>query len=373
MHRVVGLVVSQSMWIALGVAAFVTAEGCVAVKTHSGSASADVPDASEGDGGAAVRTCESTLDCAGTSTPRCATALHRCVGCVESDGQCPESQFCDPLTHACRTGCRADVYCPQGTTSRCDLSTGRCVECSQDTQCVGRVCRRGRCEFACTNGAGCGDGTECAEQACIPRTGLIAELLLDRNLLNTVTGNLVSAVGTLSYVNARRSSTTGVMLRAASFTGDGRIDLSLPGLPTESGPLTFAMWVRTGSNAPMTLLDGGDAGARRISLRFVEGRVVVGAELDALPSPTPLTDQAWHHVAMTLGADGLMRLYVDGLMVNRSTFPVVFQTSARTVLHLVGRADVPGEGFVGALDDVRVYSRALSDDEIHALGSETLS
>lgn len=78
----------------------------------------------------------------------------------------------------------------------------------------------------------------------------------------------------------------------------------------------------------------------------------------------------WHHVAAVAHADELM-IYVDGILVD-SLF----------VEDAVGEIDFPwsinrnaqepeGRNFKGAIDDVRLYSTALSDDDIMAIYENT--
>lgn len=78
---------------------------------------------------------------------------------------------------------------------------------------------------------------------------------------------------------------------------------------------------------------------------------------------------AWHHVAGTW--DGaMMRLYVDGNQVAASAFAGPMQYDDNPVL--IGADDnnpddLPDNGFDGVIDDVRIYNRALSRDEIREL------
>src|SRR3989449_3054495 len=78
-------------------------------------------------------------------------------------------------------------------------------------------------------------------------------------------------------------------------------------------------------------------------------------------SPRTYNDGDWHHAAGVLRS-GLAELYVDGLLVARDTTNPI--TSVRTSTQtIVGKV---ASGFVGDIDEVRVYSRALSDVEIAA-------
>src|SRR2546422_5099743 len=79
-------------------------------------------------------------------------------------------------------------------------------------------------------------------------------------------------------------------------------------------------------------------------------------------SPLTYNDGEWHHAAAALRS-GLVRLYVDGVLVAQDTTnPITsVRLSTQTVVGQVA------SDFRGDIDEVRVYSRALSDAEIAAL------
>src|SRR5437016_10167536 len=79
-------------------------------------------------------------------------------------------------------------------------------------------------------------------------------------------------------------------------------------------------------------------------------------------SPLAYNDGEWHHAAAVL-RNGLVRLYVDGVLVAQDTTNPV--ASVRTPKQTqVGHV---ASDFVGAIDEVFVSSRALTDAEISAL------
>jgi hypothetical protein len=82
-----------------------------------------------------------------------------------------------------------------------------------------------------------------------------------------------------------------------------------------------------------------------------------------LLGPSALALNAWSHLAMTW--DGAtVRLYVNGSQV--STAAVTGTAFASTGPLRIGGNNVWSEWFEGVIDDVRVYSRALSAAEIVA-------
>jgi Tfp pilus assembly protein PilV len=89
-----------------------------------------------------------------------------------------------------------------------------------------------------------------------------------------------------------------------------------------------------------------------------------GPWLDS-PATSTYNDGVWHHVVGTY--DGYTsRLYVDGNLSTSSARGVENPTSA-AVFEIGGSTVGCGSGFVGEIDDVRIYQRALSASEVSTL------
>jgi len=85
-----------------------------------------------------------------------------------------------------------------------------------------------------------------------------------------------------------------------------------------------------------------------------------------------LQTDRWYHLAGTWAPEGTahrMRLYVDG--VQRATATTSSAMLTNTQALYIGR-DSSGYYWSGILDDLRVYSRALSADEVMQVKNETL-
>lgn len=84
--------------------------------------------------------------------------------------------------------------------------------------------------------------------------------------------------------------------------------------------------------------------------------------------PIPIGE--WHHVATVLDGSSL-RVYYDGARIDSIPFSTSILPDTRDLT--IG-GDVPGilEIFYGRLDDVRIYARALSDDDIAELVGEVV-
>ncbi len=137
-------------------------------------------------------------------------------------------------------------------------------------------------------------------------------------------------------------------------------------------PFSIALWVKTTSNG--TLVSWGtQAGGQRVDLRLNEGRLRVEHGNGNLQGRTPVTDGVWHHVAMTVSRDAPLStpavvFYVDGKDDTQTT-------SDADRFNIVGTADVSvgrrgtnnDRYFAGLVDEVRIYDKVLTADEVTVL------
>jgi WD40 repeat protein/tetratricopeptide (TPR) repeat protein len=84
-----------------------------------------------------------------------------------------------------------------------------------------------------------------------------------------------------------------------------------------------------------------------------------------------LNDGRWHHVAGTYDGNAA-RLFVDGVPRVQESLEIPWQTlSSRGRRTYIGtHPDTPGTSWNGWIDDVRIYSRGLSEGEIRSLSGE---
>ena len=80
-----------------------------------------------------------------------------------------------------------------------------------------------------------------------------------------------------------------------------------------------------------------------------------------------IANNAWHHVIVTFKRGGLVSLYVDGVLdVSEELNPLITSVS-NSVDSRIGMSPDGYHGFVGNIDDLRIYSRALSAAEVAQL------
>ena len=153
-----------------------------------------------------------------------------------------------------------------------------------------------------------------------------------------------------------------------------------PSLDMGTDDITIAIWLnRLGSTGQQRLYIK-RGGVTWYDLYFNANDEVVGSLAVSWPplggfnsAPTTITDSSWHHIAVVFDRDGKGHIYIDGLA--RGT-PADISAQG-------GSLDNAGYVFVGAwgmdagppnsqwfnglIDDVRIYKRALSAQEVKQL------
>src|SRR2546422_7337691 len=169
--------------------------------------------------------------------------------------------------------------------------------------------------------------------------------------------------GTLSGT----SSVLGKVGQATHFNAGDRI--TAPAISVPATDFTVAAWFRWTTN-PSPYYSGIHGGGGSWELRVMaDGRFgatfyqSIGPDVfTEIASPLAYNDGDWHHAAAVLSS-GLVRLYVDGLLVAQDTTNPI--TSVRmSTQTVVGRV---ASDFAGDIDEALVFSRALTDAEIAAL------
>ncbi len=208
--------------------------------------------------------------------------------------------------------------------------------------------------------------------------GLLANWRLDEGT-GTVAGNTTGEfTGTVANGAAWVAGRYGQALAL-----DGVDDhVSLPSLDVTGSALTIAGWVRS-SSFPATvhqrfvskatdaaeqshywMVSQTNNGQDRLRFRLKAG----GTTTTLIASSGTLPLNSWYHFAATY--DGaMMRLYLNGVEVGAVAKTGALATSAAVGVN-IGRNPDGSNPMHGAIDDVRIYSRALSAAEVDAVSRE---
>jgi hypothetical protein len=149
---------------------------------------------------------------------------------------------------------------------------------------------------------------------------------------------------------------------------EGRVVLTVNRLPPAEAPKSISFWanhpaVPADIQAMVSLTNG--ASLCGVQIGFRSGQLTVwgwaGAVLATAPPPPP----GWHNIIYTF--DGFTHtLVVDGVREATTTDPA--QSCPITDAVVSGYAG-GAENFLGTLDDLRIYDRALTDNEVTTLAA----
>lgn len=142
-------------------------------------------------------------------------------------------------------------------------------------------------------------------------------------------------------------------------------------------PRTCCAWVKTTDTTEAIISWGtGETGAKWNLGTESSGRLQLDVGDGAIVGSTVICNDTWHHIAVVLEDDGTpnvneIQLYVDGMLEipssvdNRVIHTVIGGAESLNVM--IG-AWVPGGAyFQGLIDEVRIYDRALSEEEVRAV------
>jgi hypothetical protein len=186
-------------------------------------------------------------------------------------------------------------------------------------------------------------------------------------------GNASDIVGTNNAILAGGATfTTGIVGQAFALNGaDAQVLATAISLPIGSADRSIEFWVRIDQFVATFPNEAFFCGYGRFgldgqtyhtgTLGGQSGQLFWSSWGFAIPG-SPMTNGLWYHVAVT-SSGGLTTLYLNGMQVGSDSQP--FDTPDGTAF-IMGYLD-PGRTLEGALDEVSVYSRALSADEILAI------
>jgi len=172
----------------------------------------------------------------------------------------------------------------------------------------------------------------------------------------------------------------GIANKAMKFTlDDDRIEVAATEHPLGEVTVTYALWVRPDrgfSFANQGYLSFGDVlePNRRSGLVKLAGRgclAYVGENNDAGGQAACVPEGHWSHLAIVKNGREV-RFFFDGRLVD--TQPTAAGQDLQSTALVMGlskvREGAPYEQFHGALDDVRVWARALTNDEVASLAAD---
>ena len=176
--------------------------------------------------------------------------------------------------------------------------------------------------------------------------------------------------GGLSF---EKNSVSGRVGKALKFdSDDDYVQITKYKGVTGTRPRTVAAWIKTTESNGEILSWGLDDYGKMFTFGFIGGRERIGITPNGgyLYINDETDDDKWHHVAAVVAEAELpnlhddVKLYLDGEPAEIHDIGLLDLWPIDTGSDLDVRI---GRRFKGLIDDVRIYDRALSEDEINAL------
>ena len=282
------------------------------------------------------------------------------------DNECTDDS-CDPETGcvfanvaaSCDDGdlCTEDDSCKDGVCAGALLDCSDGNQCTEDSCSPDKGCQNMPAIGPCDDGEGCTLEDQCSDGVC---AGVPCEELdlycLEGECAETICGAL-SLDGEDDYVEVPHAG-----------------NLSL------AGEFSIEVWFRTeATTSSRALLRKGAGVANYLiflmsDMTLVCGMYVSGAAKNAYyaQGKVPIEAGVWHHLAMTF--DGVqVRAYLDGALHASEEVPGPVVTNTSPLTFGYGYPTIFPDAFThGAIDEVRIWERALSGDEIQNKAFEIL-
>jgi hypothetical protein len=139
-----------------------------------------------------------------------------------------------------------------------------------------------------------------------------------------------------------------------------------------SSAITVTAWIKTISTDTGAIVGWGpNVAGQRFGFRVDAGRLRIEHHGGNVQGDTLVNDGNWHHVAVTVGENVTISypdviLYLNGMDDTRPTTDAdpVFNLTAAEDVRIGSRPASSDRLFIGQIDDVRIYDRALTQEEI---------
>ncbi len=168
-----------------------------------------------------------------------------------------------------------------------------------------------------------------------------------------------------------KDSAPGRVGEAIQFKGkESRIEISDYKGVTGTRPRAVAAWIKTTSAQGEIVSWGTEDFGQRFAFGYLRGRIGITPGGGYLYMNAETHDDKWHHVAVVVRRAELpnlhdhVSLYLDGEPAEIHDIGLLDLWPIQTGDKLDVRI---GRGFVGSLDDLRIYDRPLAEEEIKAL------
>ncbi len=166
-------------------------------------------------------------------------------------------------------------------------------------------------------------------------------------------------------------SADGRIGRALRFdSGEGFVEIADYKGVVGTKPRTVAAWIKTTRARGEIVSWGADDFGKMFTVAFIRGRVGIRPRGGYYYMNDPVHDGEWHHVAAVIKQADLPNLHDDAVLYKDGVVAEIHDIGLLDLWPIDTGSDMDvmiGDGFEGLIDDVRIYDRALGDEEMMAL------
>ena len=163
----------------------------------------------------------------------------------------------------------------------------------------------------------------------------------------------------------------GQVNEALSFDGQSDcIESDIPELHEELPAVSYEAWVKTSKVAYNHIISRGNSWKAGNVILYIEGDfrfTIFGYQAVSSSGVNP--DGDWHHLVGifdgSIKPPGNMLLYIDGSLEGQGSINLDEVQGLDEPLLIANRESSAGQWFQGDLDEVRIYDRALSEEEVN--------
>ena len=168
-----------------------------------------------------------------------------------------------------------------------------------------------------------------------------------------------------------KDSAVGKIGKTLKFNaGDGYIEITKYKGVVGTHPRTVTAWIKTTTSKGEVISWGADDFGQMFTFRFHRNRLGILPNGGYYYMNDQVHDDQWHHVALVIKEAELPNLHDDAVLYKDGVVAEIHDIGLLDLWPIETGSDLDvriGRGFKGSLDDVRIYDRVLSDEEVMAL------
>jgi hypothetical protein len=167
-----------------------------------------------------------------------------------------------------------------------------------------------------------------------------------------------------------KNSVQGRTGKALKFDDNGYVEITKYKGVTGTRPRTVAAWLKTENDGGEIISWGADDFGKMFRFCFIRGRIGITPNGGYYYMNDPVDDGEWHHVVVVVKEAELPNLHDDVVLYRDGIIAEVHDIGLLDLWPVDTGSDLDvriGSRFEGLIDDVRIYDRVLSDEEVMAL------